>query len=249
MWNTSWRVTVVYRATPTKTLKIYLNGHPKIDKENPEKFYEVISFNSSAESIEGWVLGFIRFSNFYEFLPFRLKKEWAKAVKRKYSDSSRVFYLKDGTELDDYDLIFLKDEEELWFSHKGEDFSYKQILSKYTTVSKLGQGGFGKVYLVEEKETNVKYAIKYIDISFFMSKADLVKEIFRESKTLSVLQHKNIITLHRTFLHKNDIVLIMEYAPDGELKKYVLENGGVSEIGKLPKTFISPRNFTEFLHF
>jgi serine/threonine protein kinase len=159
-------------------------------------------------------------------------------VKRKYSDSSRLFYLKDGIELDDYDLIFLKDQEELCFSHKGEDFSYKQILSKYSTISKLGQGGFGKVYLIEEKDTKTKYAIKYIDISFFMSKADLVKEIFRESKTLSVLQHKNIISLKRTFLHKNDIVLIMEYAPDGELKNYVIENRGVTEIGKTPKILI-----------
>lgn len=172
-------------------------------------------------------------------------------MKRKYSDSSRLFYLKDGIELDDYDLIFLKDDEELCFSHKGEDFSYKQILSKYTTISKLGQGGFGKVYLVEEKETAIKYAIKYIDISFFMSKADLVKEIFRESKTLNVLQHKNIISLKRTFLHKNDIVLIMEYAPDGELKNYVIENGGISEIGSFPKFFIFlvSENFPNFTIF
>jgi len=63
-----------------------------------------------------------------------------------------------------------------------------------------------------------------------MSKADLVKEIFRESKTLSVLQNKNIIGLKRTFLYNNDLVLIMEYAPDGELKKYVQDNKGLSEI-------------------
>ena len=88
----------------------------------------------------------------------------------------------------------------------------------YRTIRKLGQGGFGKVYLVEEKLTKVKYAIKYIDITFFMSKSDLIKEIFRESKTLSVLSHKNIISLKRTFLYENNIVLIMEYAPDGELK-------------------------------
>lgn len=85
------------------------------------------------------------------------------------------------------------------------------------------------MYLCED-EVGDKYAIKYIDITFFMSKADLVKEIFRESKTLSVLHHKNIISLKRTFMYNNDLVLIMEYAPDGELKKYVQDNKGVTEV-------------------
>lgn len=88
----------------------------------------------------------------------------------------------------------------------------------YTVISKLGQGGFGKVYLAEENSTKQQYAIKYIDITFFMTKADLVKEIFRESRILSVLQHKNIVSLKEAFLFENNIVLIMEYAADGELK-------------------------------
>jgi serine/threonine protein kinase len=67
-----------------------------------------------------------------------------------------------------------------------------------------------------------------------MSKADLVKEIFRESKTLSVLHHRNIISLERTFMHGNDLILIMEYVPDGELKKLVQDAKGLSEVdGKL----------------
>ena len=62
----------------------------------------------------------------------------------------------------------------------------------------------------------------------------MVKEIFRESKTLSVLHHKNIISLKRTFLHNTDLVLIMEYVPDGELKKLVQDRKGLTELeGKL----------------
>lgn len=152
-----------------------------------------------------------------------------------------MFYYKDGIEVTEYDLIFLG-KETLCFSHKGEDFKYKQILDMYKTIEKIGQGGFGKVYLCEEKATGNKVAIKHIDTTYFLSRADQVKEIFRESQTLAVLQHRNIIGLKRTFLHNNNIVLIMEYAPGGELKKYVIENKGLPETSKF-------RNFPNFYNF
>ena len=182
----------IFSSNSIRKVTVYLNGRPE--------YREILALDSTVDNLES------------------LKKKWARVLKRKYNENSRLFYYNDGIEIDEYDLIFLKDEEMLCYSHKGEDFKYKQILEMYTQIEKIGQGGFGKVYLCEEKSTKIKYAIKYIDISFFMSKADLVKDIFRESKTLSVLQHKNIIGLKRTFLYHNNIVLIMDYAPDGELK-------------------------------
>ena len=195
------------RSSDVKTLTVHLNGYPEHVK--------TITLDSSIESIDA------------------LKRMCARALKRKYNDNSRLFTFKDGIEIDEADLFFIKDNEVVWFSHKGDDFKYKQIIDKYKNVRKLGQGGFGKVYLCQDENEHL-YAIKYIDISYFMSKADLVKEIFRESKTLSVLHHRNIISLKRTFLYNTDLVLIMEYAPGGELKKYVLDNKGLSELdGKL----------------
>lgn len=73
-------------------------------------------------------------------------------------------------------------------------------------------------------------AIKYIDITHFMKNADLVKEIFRESKNLRFLSHPNIIKLYHAFIYQKDFVLIMEYAAGGELKEFVNERGGCSEI-------------------
>ena len=175
-----------------KRVIVHLNG-------NPESI-ETISLDNSIDSIES------------------LKREWARVFQKNYHEESRLFYFNDGTEIEEEDLFFLKDQDILWFSHKGAKFKYKQILEMYTVISKLGQGGFGKVYLAEENSTKQQYAIKYIDITLFMTKADLVKEIFRESKILSVLQHKNIVSLKEAFLYENNIVLIMEYAADGELK-------------------------------
>lgn len=59
--------------------------------------------------------------------------------------------------------------------------------------------------------------------------ANLIKEIFRESTILKKLDHKNIIQLHKAFIMKEDIVLIMDLASGGELKKYVMNNGQLRE--------------------
>lgn len=45
-----------------------------------------------------------------------------------------------------------------------------------------------------------------------------------------MLDHKNIIKLHQTFLYGKDYVLIMEYASGGELTDYVREKGRLDEI-------------------
>lgn len=47
---------------------------------------------------------------------------------------------------------------------------------------------------------------------------------------LKTLEHKNIVKLYDTFIHKNEIVMIMEYCDGGELAKYVEDNEGISEV-------------------
>ena len=44
------------------------------------------------------------------------------------------------------------------------------------------------------------------------------------------LKHKNIIRLDQAFLHKSDLVLIMEHADGGELKGLVKEKDGIDEM-------------------
>ena len=62
-----------------------------------------------------------------------------------------------------------------------------------------------------------------------MRSANLIQEIDRESKTLKMLNHKNIIKLQHSFVIKNELLLIMEYADGGELIEYVEEKKGLSE--------------------
>lgn len=63
-----------------------------------------------------------------------------------------------------------------------------------------------------------------------MKQANSIEEIDKESKTLKMLNHKNIIKLFYAFVVKSELLLIMEYADGGELYAYVEEKKGLSEL-------------------
>jgi len=60
--------------------------------------------------------------------------------------------------------------------------------------------------------------------------AEKIAEIYKEAKLLKSLKHKNIIKLDQAFLHKSDLVLVMEVADGGELKDLVKQKQGIDEM-------------------
>ena len=127
------------------------------------------------------------------------------------------------------DFFFMNNDDTLYVSVSGEDFQYSQLLSIYKQTKLLGQGGFGKVYQAEHERTGAFAAIKYINVSDAAGRANLIDDIFMESKTLRMLKHKNIIQLYHTLMLNNNLVMIMEFAGGGELKTYVEECEGLEE--------------------
>ena len=57
-----------------------------------------------------------------------------------------------------------------------------------------------------------------------------MEEIYREADAMEKLDHNHIIKLHKAFLHKKEVILIMEYAGGGELAARVDEKGSLSEV-------------------
>ncbi|XP_048363080.1 myosin light chain kinase family member 4 isoform X2 [Sphaerodactylus townsendi] len=83
----------------------------------------------------------------------------------------------------------------------------------------LGGGRFGQVHKCEEKSTGLKLAAKIIKVRGVKEKDEVKNEI----NVMNQLNHVNLIQLYDAFESKNDIVLVMEYVPGGELFDRIID--------------------------
>lgn len=108
------------------------------------------------------------------------REKWRRKLK-----NPRLF-TSEGVELFQDDLPFLKPGRTFYVSRgfffkfnlkkliflKGEDFDQFSCFSEYDLTEKLGEGGFGKVYLGIHKQTKQKVAIKIINSGLVRKKTE-----------------------------------------------------------------------------
>ncbi|OMJ73593.1 hypothetical protein SteCoe_27694 [Stentor coeruleus] len=182
-----------------KSVTIFLNG--KLDKKCEVKLYKRLTVT---DIIQGC----------------KEKLSLNNHIKCKLLDSR-------GEELSDDDLEFINNEEPLFLS-QGEKFAKSSSMAIYQEIRKLGQGGFGTVYLYRSKLTNKEVAIKFVDLRKIFSPQD-VQRLFSEISILRGLKHRNIVDLIDVFDLENKSCFVMEYCSGGELKEYVQNSGPLSE--------------------
>ena len=102
--------------------------------------------------------------------------------------------------------------------HPGEINLKKFKIEDFEIGMKLGKGRFGDVYLARELKSNYIVALKILKKTE-IQRLGAEKLVVREINIHSFLDHKNIIKLYGFFHDDNNIYLILEYAPDGELYK------------------------------
>lgn len=101
---------------------------------------------------------------------------------------------------------------------------YKSI-NEFIIIDCIGSGGYSKVYLVEEKRTGEKFALKCADkIKDGKDKSYRTK---MEIKVLKFLDNPGIIKLHGWFDDDEKIYLVLEYLKSKDLSHFFLN--------KLPK--------------
>ena len=94
----------------------------------------------------------------------------------------------------------------------------EKIETVYKFVKELGEGAFGKVYLVEHRTTAERFACKRISKKKVKDREVLTQEI----NLMIDLDHPNIVKLFEVFEDKTYIFLIMEMLKGGELFDRIL---------------------------
>ncbi|CAD8091256.1 unnamed protein product [Paramecium sonneborni] len=97
--------------------------------------------------------------------------------------------------------------------------------SQYNRVKALGEGAYGKAYLVKDVNDGSFWVQKQIDINLMTEKEKI--ETYREFKVLQQLQHPNIIKFRDVYLTTSGkLCIIMEYADRGDLGQIIKSQNG-----------------------
>eukprot|EP01134_Creolimax_fragrantissima_P007937 CFRG7937T1 len=101
------------------------------------------------------------------------------------------------------------------------------FVGMYDFKGTIGKGHYGTVKLAVHVITKEKVAVK--QISKFMLDENTRERLYLEIRVMKLLKHSHIIGLYEVAETPNDLFLILEYAPGGDLYDYVLEKGPVEE--------------------
>ena len=111
----------------------------------------------------------------------------------------------------------------------------------------LGEGGFSKVQLYQNKTTKIKYAVKKMNLTQLEKLSQNKKLILNEVNIHGRINHPNIIKLYNYFEIKKNYILILEYASKGTLFDLINIKNGLSERIAF-YYFIQTLNAIYFLH-
>ena len=87
----------------------------------------------------------------------------------------------------------------------------------FSDERRLGTGSFSDVYLGENIITNIKVAVKKINIGKY---SKILSDIQSEIRILKKLHHPNIITFENNVVQDNYLYIILEYCPLGDLNSF-----------------------------
>lgn len=103
----------------------------------------------------------------------------------------------------------------------------KIIADKYEIIEKLGEGGFGIVYLTRHKELENLYGLKLIRREYSEDE-NLLERFKREARILTQLVHKNSVQL-RDFgrTEEGELYMAMDYCEGKPLSRVIREEGSL----------------------
>ncbi|KAJ3076539.1 serine/threonine protein kinase psk1 [Podochytrium sp. JEL0797] len=102
-------------------------------------------------------------------------------------------------------------------------------LDDFEVLKPIGEGAYGKVFLVRKKESGTLFAMKKLKKSSLTVHHKTIEHTRSERAILPQLDHPFIVTLHFAFQTKENLFLILQYAPGGTLFSYLAKERMFSE--------------------
>lgn len=98
----------------------------------------------------------------------------------------------------------------------------------YERIQAIGNGAFGKVYLVRDKATFTYYAMKVVEKSIVVERKH-VQHIIMERKILQSVEHPFLISTGAAFKDNVYLYLVLPFINGGDLFTFIQKYGRLSE--------------------
>ena len=97
------------------------------------------------------------------------------------------------------------------------DTTIAKVFGDYEVLKPIGKGKFAIVYRALRRSDNLVVALKRINVDAIDEKAR--DKCLKEVRLLQSLDHPNIIRYMDSFITDNDLVIAVEWAAAGDLKR------------------------------
>ena len=115
--------------------------------------------------------------------------------------------------------VSMKDEARPVFK---EERNEDAALSDFDIKKQIGEGGFGKVFLVEHKQTKVLYAMKAIRKDLIIE-LNYMRNIEMEKNVLLQVDHPFLVNMEYVFQTEFRVYFLMKFVKGGELFRHLQE--------------------------
>jgi len=104
----------------------------------------------------------------------------------------------------------------------GEEELYSKAINinHFENIRVIGRGSFGKVYLVQKKDTNEYYAMKVLKKEWISTAAQKLHTI-AERKILQEIDSPFVVKLHYAFQNPDKLYFVMDFLNGGEMFTHI----------------------------
>ncbi|XP_072828243.1 serine/threonine-protein kinase 32C isoform X3 [Vicugna pacos] len=101
-------------------------------------------------------------------------------------------------------------------------------LDHFQILRAIGKGSFGKVCIVQKRDTEKMFAMKYMNKQQCIER-DEVRNVFRELEILQEIEHVFLVNLWYSFQDEEDMFMVVDLLLGGDLRYHLQQNVQFSE--------------------